>query len=231
MSKKLSGNTMETPDWLLKYRKPGHEIKKIKGNYYLYKRSSQWDPVSKKSKKVSGRYCGKLTPEGIVPPKRKRLPRTHIRIRCLEYGASRLLIDATGQIYEGLLAIRNEDEACALYVRSLLALMGFTRKNSEEAYLRSFLSIAYPQADFSLIPDDEESSSLMKDIQEIGLEWFEDFMVNAGFSKDTDTGTFLFQLSSIYCIEIENEWHIVAATTNAASLCTALRWEDMRTDT
>lgn len=62
----------EKPDFVLNFSKPKNtEIKGIRGNWYLYERLSKYDPVKKRSKKISGKCLGKLTPEGLVPTKRR----------------------------------------------------------------------------------------------------------------------------------------------------------------
>ena len=58
----------EKPEWVENFDRPkGTEIKHIRGNWYLYERSWRYDPKTKRSRKVSGRYLGKITPDGLVP--------------------------------------------------------------------------------------------------------------------------------------------------------------------
>jgi len=81
---------METgyPEWVLKYKKKGTAIHKIRGRYYLYEATSIWDKKLKRARKVTGKYLGVITQEGLKEPGyRKNTPTT-----CKEYGASRLLI-------------------------------------------------------------------------------------------------------------------------------------------
>ena len=42
---------MEKPDWVLKHKEKGTEIRKIGSNFYLYKISSKWNPEKKCTKK------------------------------------------------------------------------------------------------------------------------------------------------------------------------------------
>lgn len=48
------------PDWVEKYRSRNHEIKRIGSNYYLYERKTVYDRETKKPKKISGEYIGKI---------------------------------------------------------------------------------------------------------------------------------------------------------------------------
>ena len=59
------------PEWVLKHKKKGIELRCIKGKYSAYRVSSKWDPIKKRSKKITGEYLGVITPKGITPPKNK----------------------------------------------------------------------------------------------------------------------------------------------------------------
>ncbi len=63
---------VEKPDYVLNFpRQKNTEIKKIGNNYYVYERFSKYDPIIKRSRKVSGKCLGKITPDGLVPTKRR----------------------------------------------------------------------------------------------------------------------------------------------------------------
>jgi hypothetical protein len=87
---------MPFPSWVEKQKKQGQEIKKINGQYYVYERTSKWDPARKKAKKVTGEYLGKLTQDGLVP-KKKRID-VSAPVRSIEYGASRFLAETAGDL-------------------------------------------------------------------------------------------------------------------------------------
>ena len=62
----------EKPDFVASFQKPQNtEIKHIRNNWYLYERFSRYDPVKKRSQKISGKCLGKITPDGLVPTKRR----------------------------------------------------------------------------------------------------------------------------------------------------------------
>ena len=54
---------MAIPNWVKKHRKPKQEIKSIGGRYYVYEVSSAWDPVLKRTRKISGKLLGRITKE------------------------------------------------------------------------------------------------------------------------------------------------------------------------
>ncbi|MGC8663967.1 MAG: hypothetical protein ACP5TX_06190, partial [Thermoplasmata archaeon] len=64
---------MTYPEWVLKYRTKGTQIRVIKGNYYLYKVHSVYNKDKKRAQLITDKYIGKITPEGIKPPKHERI--------------------------------------------------------------------------------------------------------------------------------------------------------------
>lgn len=62
----------ELPGWVLKHKKKGIAIEKRGNNYYASRITSVWNPSKGRAQKKTLEYLGKVTPEGIVPPKHKR---------------------------------------------------------------------------------------------------------------------------------------------------------------
>lgn len=59
---------MTYPDWVLKHKTRGTELRKIRDKYYMYNITSKWDPVRKKARKVTLGQVGVITQEhGLVP--------------------------------------------------------------------------------------------------------------------------------------------------------------------
>ena len=61
------------PEWVLKHKRSGTELKVINGRYYLYDVKSVYDKTLKRSKKVSGGILGSITEEEGFKPSEKRL--------------------------------------------------------------------------------------------------------------------------------------------------------------
>ena len=60
------------PQWALDQKRPGTELRCIRGKYYLYECSSFYDKEKKKTRKKTGAYLGMITEEkGLVPPRRR----------------------------------------------------------------------------------------------------------------------------------------------------------------
>jgi len=64
--------TTQFPQWALKFKTPGTELRCIRGKYYLYECSSVYDPEKKRSRKVTGKYLGSITEEGGLVPRREK---------------------------------------------------------------------------------------------------------------------------------------------------------------
>ena len=82
---------MTYPEWVLKYRTKGTQIRVIKGNYYLYKVHSVYNKDKKRAQLITDKYIGKITPDGIIPPKHERIIEELKHITAKEYGASRFI--------------------------------------------------------------------------------------------------------------------------------------------
>ena len=66
--------TAEHPQWALDHKRPGTELRCIRGRYYLYECSSFYDKEKKKTRKKTGAYLGMITEEkGLVPPRRRQV--------------------------------------------------------------------------------------------------------------------------------------------------------------
>lgn len=64
---------MVHPDWAVKYRRPGTELRLINGCYCLYECRCVYDKEKKHGVKKTGRYLGSITEEGGFKESRKRL--------------------------------------------------------------------------------------------------------------------------------------------------------------
>jgi len=63
---------MALPDWVQKFRTEGIEIIEKNGHFYARKVTSIYDAKLGRSRKKTAEYLGKVTREGILPPKHKR---------------------------------------------------------------------------------------------------------------------------------------------------------------
>ena len=64
----------EYPEWAVVQKRPGTELRCIRGKYYLYECKSFYDKGKKKTRKKTGAYLGMITEnEGLVPPRRRQV--------------------------------------------------------------------------------------------------------------------------------------------------------------
>lgn len=65
---------MTHPDWAVKFRRPGTELRRVNDALYkLYGCSSVYDRVKKRSRKITGKYLGSITESGGFKESRKRI--------------------------------------------------------------------------------------------------------------------------------------------------------------
>ena len=61
-------NKNKHPEWALKYKKPGTELRLMNGRYYLYEVSSKWNKEKKRAQKITGKILGRIREvEGFTP--------------------------------------------------------------------------------------------------------------------------------------------------------------------
>ena len=90
------------PDWVKKYKTKGVEIRVSGNNYYAYEMTSRWNKDKKRADKVTGKYLGVVTHDGIVKTRSMGLVRSDYEYGniALLYGiASKTVIPVLKEIY------------------------------------------------------------------------------------------------------------------------------------
>lgn len=85
------------PQWATSQKRPGTELRLIRGKYYLYEYRTVYDKERKGPKKISGRLLGRITEQGLVPSGKRQLEHSiehavEINPSCKEYGVSLLVV-------------------------------------------------------------------------------------------------------------------------------------------
>ncbi len=93
---------MGHPDWVLKHKTKGTEIRNFGKYYYLYKIRSEYDKEKKRAKKITEKFLGKITEDGLIKPKHERIIESHKNITVKEFGASRFIKNESQDIIENL---------------------------------------------------------------------------------------------------------------------------------
>ncbi|MGH2612347.1 MAG: IS1634 family transposase [Rhabdochlamydiaceae bacterium] len=134
------------PEWAIKHRRPGIEIRRVKENFYVYEVSSFYDKEKKKGRKKTGAYLGKITEkEGFIPTNSKKVDKSiktidRSTISTKEYGLSAFIQSYCSEIVD-LLKQHFPDNWEHILV-GLFARLAHTSplKNIEYYFKRSFLS-------------------------------------------------------------------------------------------
>lgn len=61
------------PEWAVKFRRPGTELRCINGRYCLYECRCVYDKATKRNRKITGKYLGSITEQDGFKPSKKRL--------------------------------------------------------------------------------------------------------------------------------------------------------------
>ncbi|MFZ2071684.1 MAG: hypothetical protein WAV32_08860 [Halobacteriota archaeon] len=64
---------MSYPDWVLKHKRKGTEIRKKGNNFYLYKVTGVWDKEKKRARKITEKFLGTITQDGLIKTRKERL--------------------------------------------------------------------------------------------------------------------------------------------------------------
>lgn len=137
------------PDWVVKYRKPGIEIRRIKENFYVYEFSSFYDKEKKKGRKKTGAYLGKITKEdGFVPTRSKKVDKSFMTfnqstLSTKEYGLSAFIQSYCSEIVE--LLKKHFPDKWEYILVGLFSRLAHTSplKNIEYYFKKSYLSEQY----------------------------------------------------------------------------------------
>lgn len=143
---------MKIPEWAKKYRKEGTEVKDIGGNYYLYKISSRWDPEKKRSKKITDKYLGTITREGVVKPKHERVLEDLEGIAVKEYGATFFLMDNNKEIIDAVKRVYPHGWKNIVSFAMFRFMYNSPIKNLSSHYTTSYLSNIIRNASLSPKP-------------------------------------------------------------------------------
>lgn len=103
------------PQWALDHKKPGTELRRIHGRYYLYEYRTVYDKDRKRPRKVSGSLLGSITEkDGFIPSAKRKLEEgagvgISGGILCKEYGVARLVSEEFSLYLDTLREIFREE--------------------------------------------------------------------------------------------------------------------------
>lgn len=156
---------MTYPEWALKHKVKGTELRLISGKYYLYKISSRWDKKKKRSVKVTQEFLGRITEQdGLIPKgQRAKKSKSILPTKAREYGATQALT-SIGQDLMFALQKHFPEDWNTVYVLALQKLLyQAPLKNMDFLFQESYLSVLY--ADLNL-----SKNNLTRFMQELGRQ-------------------------------------------------------------
>lgn len=140
--------TMAHPDWALKHKVKGTELRQIGKNYYLYKINHKWDKEKKQSKKITGEYLGRITEEGIFKQRNEQL--TNIENTTIkEFGASKFISTKAQDIIQNLKDVFPGIWKEIFVFAAFRFFYASPLKNVRDHYCNSHLSDLFPEAKVS----------------------------------------------------------------------------------
>lgn len=139
----------EFPECVRKQRAKGTEIREQRCSFYLYKITSIRDRKKGKARKITERYLGKITPDGLVKPKLERVLDEREDVTVKEYGATAFTLSACSDTFE-LLRKHFQEEWRDIAVFSITRFFHLSPlKNAMHHYMAPHLSDAIPVANVS----------------------------------------------------------------------------------
>lgn len=138
------------PQWVLKHKKPGTEIRAINGHYYLYAISSKWDSNKKRAVKKTIGIRGKITKEGFIESDKHRLRTQKMEIKKVwqrEYGFTHFLQSCLQDSVDHLQAYFPDCWQTIVAMSFCRFVYQSPLKNMDFRFRHSFLSELYPEVD------------------------------------------------------------------------------------
>ena len=159
------------PDWAVKEKKPGTELRYIRGNYYLYGVSSKWNKEKKRAQKVTGKILGKVTENGFIESTRRQITDEESKIenaatstfKSISTKSAGLDCFLEPLLFDILTALKKhfDGDADAIYCAGLMRLAHQTPLKNMNMHLKeNFLSESFPRVSLA----DKKVSSLLRSI-------------------------------------------------------------------
>lgn len=176
------------PEWVLKHKRKGTYINRVKDKYYLYAAHSERVPGTNKVRRVSDGYIGRITEkEGLVLSK----PKIKGYIEVLEYGREALIF----QLCYRFMEVRSgEDAAKLLFSAGILTYLH--GRVDEYLYKKSWLSLHFPGLEFSSVP--------LSEVQRMVLQITD--VLQDHFGKDLEQ--VLLLCGRLYKVQANRSWHM-----------------------
>jgi len=178
------------PDWVLKHKRKGTYINRVKDKYYLYAAHSERVPGTGKVRRVSDGYIGRITEkEGLILSK----PKIKGSIEVLEYGREAVIFQRCYRFMESHAGM-SEDAAKLLFSAGILTYLH--GRTDEYLYKKSWISLQFPGLQFPPVPSSEIQRMVLKITG----------VLQDHFGKDLEQ--VLLLCGRLYKVQANRSWHI-----------------------
>ena len=193
LSEVFYGTYWLPPDWVLKHKQKGTEIRLLNGNYYLYKYHSI--RINGIPKKITDAYLGKITASGIIPPTIKPLD-----FVVKEYFSTAFVYSTCQSVIIG--TFKRFPKLASLYLPYAFfqTLFDF----DEIKWHRSYLSVLFPIDSFKPLSDKRK-----KDVERIASMLVHHI---TKFAKNASLTDIFSQFSDIYIVCFKDNWYLATVS-------------------
>lgn len=175
------------PDWVLTHKGKGREIRHINGKYYLYLYHNEL--VDGVRKKITDKYLGRITEEGLIPPTEKNIV-YHVKL----YGLTAFIFSSCDSLIRGLI-IRYPSRHSKLLS---LAILNYFFNNNIIEYNLHYISVIFPNPVLK-----QETQSVSSEINRI-ISMI-DHSVKKSL-KDLSLEKFKLLITPIYIVGLKDSW-------------------------
>lgn len=189
---------MAYPDWVLKHKSKGTYINCVGGKYYLYAAHSQRVPGTKKVKRISDGYIGRITEQdGLILSKDK----VSSDILVYEYGLSSAILQLCDNIYKGFKRTSPKN-ADYIMVSSILNVI-YGSSNSI-VFNRNYLSFLFPSLNIDKAVLDHVLTNICRGTA----------MINDSLDKliGEDRAVIFTALTGLYKVNLNKTWYLSKET-------------------
>jgi hypothetical protein len=144
------------PEWVMKHKRKGTYVNFANGKYYLYAAHSERVPGTKKVRRISDGYIGRITEEdGLIPARDK----VSGEVAVYEYGLCMAALALCGDIGTG---IRREFRRAADFVMVSGILMAVYGRCDRETFDQCYLCVKFPALDIDKDPPDKQKTGIAR---------------------------------------------------------------------
>ena len=181
------------PDWVMAHKTKGTYINFVNGKYYLYAAHSERVPGTKKVRRVSDGYIGRITLEdGLIPTRDKVTGEVYV----YEYGLCMTVLATCDTIAAGF---RREFRSAADFVLVSSILWETYGKCDSDTFEGSYLSVKYPEVNIDKVPTDKQKTGVERGRRMISDMMFRRFGENLSEARE--------RLLKIYMVKVNGQFY------------------------